>query len=58
MAITILILVVVLMIYFANNGKKYRMEKRSAKSRAQNKQRITDDEIVTVILPTINNDGK
>lgn len=58
MALLILILIILLMIYFAGKGRAARREVNVIKH--DNKQQRTSqeeiDELVTVILPTINHD--
>ena len=65
MAILIIIVIICIMIHLGNKGKVYREEKKRTKHPAEHltssrtkrgmSQKETD-ELITVILPTVNND--
>ena len=58
MALLIVILVIGLMFYLGAKGKKYRAEKKSIYLQAKKRKPMTEeetDELITVIMPTINN---
>mgnify|MGYP003608745230 CR=1 FL=1 len=59
MALLIVILIIWLMLYLGRKGKVYRAEKKSMQQQARKRQKVTTkeiDELITVIIPTINND--
>ncbi len=59
MALLIIILIIWLMLYLASKGKKYRAQERTTQHRSRYQPKSVqeqDDELITVILPTINND--
>lgn len=58
MALLILILIIVLMIYLASKGKAHREQREAEARRLSRKRGLTDEELITIVLPTIRNDGK
>ena len=58
MEVLILLLVIIFGVYFAGKGKAHLHDKNSVKEVPVKERKLSDDEIITIILPTINNDGK
>ena len=58
MELFIFIVLLVAVIYIAGRGKVGGSKDTPKDDQSVSGSQLTDDEIVTVILPTINNDGK
>ena len=58
MELFIIIVLLFVVIYIASLGKTIGNKEAFKDDQSTSNNQLTDDDIVTVILPTINNDGK